>query len=144
MDADVAEDPLGRLQLHHAQRVVEAAAHGTATDRLRDRTRDVVADDGECGRRWAQVAGHAGPEGRVRTAHGPVHLLEGPSDGRPHLNAVHDRVAGELRQESGGAFVGWGNGGWLHPDAGDLEIVLPEGCVDGQDLFSVDAADGST
>src|SRR4029079_6154865 len=63
MDADVHQHPLGRYELHHAQRVVEAVPPGEQAEALADPHRHEVTEHGE---RWRVDAGHhigkAGPQ----------------------------------------------------------------------------------
>ena len=71
LDADVAEDPLGRLEADHPHGVVEAPGHHPAAERLGDAAGHVVADDGQGGGRRLEVAGHPGPQGAVGFARDP-------------------------------------------------------------------------
>ena len=93
------------------------------------------------GVRWPGTRAQSAESGLAGRA---VHLLEGSSGGRPHLDAVHDGVAEDLRQEPGRALVGCGHIGWFGPNAADLELVLPQRRVDGEDLATLDPAHGAT
>ncbi len=140
--ADIAEHPLRRLQLDHAERVVEAPSHGAAAEGLGHGSGDVVAEDGERGGGRSEVPGHPRPQRGVRAPGRTVHLLEGPTLGRADFDAVHDRVTEHLGQVARRTLVRRRDIGWHHPDTADGQLVLPECGIDREDLPTVDAAHG--
>ena len=137
--ADVAEHPLVGFNCT-MRSVFEAPPHGAAPERLRHGPGDVVAEDGQSGGRrvrWPGTCAQRAESGSPGNRPSPRRF--GPS--RAHLDAVHDGVAEELGQEPRRALIGRWHLRWYDPHPTDRQIVLPECCVDRQDLPPVDAAD---